>query len=144
MGGRTFLVPGEFPMGCSVTYLTLYQTSNQEEYDPSGCLKWLNKFAKYHSDQLQAELNMLRELYPHLNTYTQTTTTLCYAFFKNRGRFIEKPLHACCGSGGPYNFTSGRQCGFKGVESCSDPSKYVCWDGVHMIEAAYRLMAVRN
>ena len=67
MGGRTFLVPGEFPLGCSVIYLTLYKTSNKEAYDSSGCLKWLNEFAVYHDDQLQAELNKLRKLYPHVN-----------------------------------------------------------------------------
>lgn len=67
MGGRTFLVPGEFPIGCSVTYLTLYQTSNKEEYDSlTGCLKWLNKFGEYHSEQLQAELIRLQKLYPHV------------------------------------------------------------------------------
>ncbi|CDY30822.1 BnaC05g21980D [Brassica napus] len=143
MGGRTFLVPGEFPIGCSVTYLTLYQTSNKEEYDPSGCLKWLNKFAKYHSDQLQAELNKLRELYPHVNIIYADYYNALLRLFQEPGNFgfIDRPLHACCGFGGPYNFTFGRKCGFKGVESCSDPSKYICWDGVHMTEATYRLMA---
>ncbi|KAG2303822.1 hypothetical protein Bca52824_032473 [Brassica carinata] len=143
MGGRTFLVPGEFPMGCSVTYLTLYQTSNKEEYNPSGCLKWLNKFAKYHSDQLQAELNKLRELYPHVSIIYADYYNALLRLFQEPGKFgfIDRPLHACCGFGGPYNFTFGRKCGFKGVESCTDPSKYVCWDGVHMTEAAYRLMA---
>jgi len=68
MGGKTFLVPGEFPLGCSVAYLSLYQTSNIEEYDPlTGCLKWLNKFSEYHDEQLQAELIRLQMLYPHVN-----------------------------------------------------------------------------
>lgn len=68
MGGRTFLVPGNFPLGCSVAYLTLYQTPNMEEYDPiTGCLKWLNTFAEDYNKQLQAELDRLRKLYPHVN-----------------------------------------------------------------------------
>jgi len=68
MGGRTFLVPGEFPVGCSVLYLTSHQTSNMEEYDPlTGCLKWLNKFGENHGEQLRAELNRLQKLYPHVN-----------------------------------------------------------------------------
>lgn len=33
------------------------------------------------------------------------------------------------------------QCGIEVVECCSDPSKYVNWDGVHLTEAAYRLLA---
>lgn len=68
MGGRTFLVPGNFPLGCSVAYLTLYQTSNKEKYNPlTGCLTWLNEFSEYHNEQLQVELNRLRKLYPHVN-----------------------------------------------------------------------------
>ncbi|CAN6872588.1 unnamed protein product [Brassica oleracea] len=131
MGGRTFLVPGEFPLGCSVIYLTLYKTSNKEAYDSSGCLKWLNEFAVYHDDQLQAELNKLRKLYPHVN--------IIYADYYNallrlsqeptKFGFIDRRLPACCGFGG------------QGMECCSDPSKYVSWDSVHMTEAAYRFMA---
>lgn len=25
---------------------------------------------------------------------------------------------------------------------CADPSKYVCWDGIHLTEAAYRAIAI--
>lgn len=55
--------------------------------------------------------------------------------------FMKRPLSACCGFGGHYNFTFGKKCGTEVVECCSDPSKYVGWDGVHMTEAAYKLMA---
>ena len=54
---------------------------------------------------------------------------------------MNRPLPACCGLGGQYNYTPGKKCGFEGVEYCDDPSKYVNWDGVHMTEAAYRLIA---
>lgn len=68
LGGRTFLVSGNFPLGCSAAYLTLYQTSRKEEYDPlTGCLIWLNKFGKYHNEQLQTELNRLGKLYPNVH-----------------------------------------------------------------------------
>ncbi|KAL9307932.1 GDSL esterase/lipase [Arabidopsis thaliana] len=144
MGGRTFLVPGGFPLGCSVAFLTLHQTSNMEEYDPlTGCLKWLNKFGEYHSERLQEELNRLRKLNPHVN--------IIYADYYNAslrlGRepskygFINRHLSACCGVGGPYNFNLSRSCGSVGVEACSDPSKYVAWDGLHMTEAAHKSMA---
>lgn len=55
--------------------------------------------------------------------------------------FGNRPFAACCGIGGPYNFSFNRKCGSVGVESCKDPSKYVGWDGVHMTEAAYKLIA---
>ncbi|OAP18549.1 hypothetical protein AXX17_AT1G29050 [Arabidopsis thaliana] len=144
MGGKTFLVPGEFPLGCSVAYLSLYQTSNIEEYDPlTGCLKWLNKFSEYHDEKLQAELNRLQKLYPHVNIiYADYYNTLLrLAQEPAKFGFISRPLPACCALGGPFNFTLGRKRGTQVPECCDDPSKYVSWDGVHMTEAAYRLMA---
>ncbi|RID46250.1 hypothetical protein BRARA_I02930 [Brassica rapa] len=131
MGGKTFLVPGDFPLGCSVIYLTLYQTSNKEAYDPqTGCLTWLNEFSEYHNEQLQAELNRLRKLYPYVN--------IIYGDYYNALlRLIQEPAKF----GGRYNYTFGVKCGLKGVECCNDPSKYVNWDGIHMTEAAYKWIA---
>nr|XP_007148067.1 hypothetical protein PHAVU_006G177800g [Phaseolus vulgaris]ESW20061.1 hypothetical protein PHAVU_006G177800g [Phaseolus vulgaris] len=60
LGARTLLVPGNLPIGCSVKYLTLYETKNKNEYDQSGCLKWLNEFAEYYNHELQIELDKLR------------------------------------------------------------------------------------
>ncbi|CAN8313525.1 unnamed protein product [Cochlearia groenlandica] len=144
MGGTTFLVPGEIPIGCSVAYLTIYQTSNTEEYDPiTGCLKWLNKFGEYHSEQLQAELHKLRKMYPHVNIVYADYYNAVSRLFQEPTKlgFMNRPLPACCGVGGSYHFTFGRKCGFEGVERCNDPSKYVNWDGVHMTEAAYGWVA---
>ncbi|XP_019094736.1 PREDICTED: GDSL esterase/lipase At1g28600 isoform X2 [Camelina sativa] len=144
MGGRTFLVPGNFPIGCSVIYLTLYQTSNKEEYDPlTGCLKWLNNFGEYHEEQLHAELNRLRKLNPHVNIIYADYYNALLRLFQEPAKFGfgNRPFPACCGIGGPYNFSLNRNCGSVGVKSCNDPSKYVGWDGIHMTEAAYKLIA---
>ncbi|XP_019099258.1 PREDICTED: GDSL esterase/lipase At1g28580-like [Camelina sativa] len=144
MGGRTFLVPGDFPLGCSAIYLTSYQTSNMEAYDPlTGCLTWLNKFGENHNKQLQAELNRLLKLYPHVNIIYADYYNALLRIYQEPSKFgfMNRPLSACCGVGGPYNFTSFWQCGADVVEGCSDPSKYVTWDGVHMTEAAYSLIS---
>ncbi|KAF8056197.1 hypothetical protein N665_1275s0008 [Sinapis alba] len=144
MGGRTFLVPGNFPLGCSVIYLTLYQTSNKEEYNPqTGCLKWLNEFSEYHNEQLQAELSRLRKLYPHVNIIYGDYYNTLLRLIQEPAKFglMNNPLPVCCGLGGQYNFTFGVKCGLKGVECCKDPSKYVNWDGIHMTEAAYKWIA---
>lgn len=43
LGGKTFLVPGNFPIGCSASYLTLFHNAKEEEHDPfTGCIPWLN------------------------------------------------------------------------------------------------------
>uniref|UniRef100_A0A1J3G8M9 GDSL esterase/lipase n=1 Tax=Noccaea caerulescens TaxID=107243 RepID=A0A1J3G8M9_NOCCA len=144
MGGKTFLVPGEFPLGCSVVYLTLYQTSNKEEYDPlTGCLTWLNDFSQDYDKQLQAELNRLRILYPHVNIIYADYYNALLRLIQEPAKFglINNPFSVCCGTGGPYNFSFGVRCGSEGVGCCNDPSKYVNWDGIHMTEAAYRLVA---
>ncbi|KFK44741.1 hypothetical protein AALP_AA1G296900 [Arabis alpina] len=141
MGGRTFLVPGDFPLGCSVAYLTLYQTSNRVEYDPlTGCLTWLNEFSEYHNEHLQAELDKLRNLYPHVTIIYGDYYNALLRIFEDPAKFglMNRPLPACCGLGGPYNFNFSIKCGTRGSEYCSDPSKYVNWDGVHLTEAAYR------
>ncbi|XP_024008673.1 GDSL esterase/lipase At2g27360-like [Eutrema salsugineum] len=144
MGGKTFLVPGNFPLGCSVIYLTLYQTPNKEDYDPlTGCLTWLNEFSEYHNEKLQTELNRLRKLYPHVNIIYGDYYNALLRLIQEPAKFglMSRPLPVCCGSGGTYNFTFGVKCGSKGVGYCDDPSKYVNWDGVHMTETAYRLIA---
>lgn len=51
---------------------------------------------------------------------------------------MNRPLPACCGLGGRYNFNFSIKCGTIETECCSDPSKYVNWDGIHLTEAAYR------
>ncbi|KFK44739.1 hypothetical protein AALP_AA1G296700 [Arabis alpina] len=55
--------------------------------------------------------------------------------------FKKRPLEACCGVGGEYNFTIDKECGYEGVSNCQNPSEYVNWDGYHLTEAAYWKMA---
>jgi len=55
--------------------------------------------------------------------------------------FKNGALVACCGGGGPYNFDINARCGHPGASACRDPSSYVNWDGIHLTEAAYRVIA---
>lgn len=48
---------------------------------------------------------------------------------------------ACCGAGGSYNFDIGLMCGLPGTTTCSDPTKYISWDGIHLTQEAYKNMA---
>lgn len=62
------MVPGNFPIGCSVAYLTQFKTSNSKDYDPNtGCIIWLNDFARHHNLLLQSELDRIRKENPHAN-----------------------------------------------------------------------------
>ncbi|KVH89493.1 Lipase, GDSL [Cynara cardunculus var. scolymus] len=63
-GAREVVVPGNFPVGCSAAYLTLFGTRDKATYDRNGCLKYHNAFSKYHNDQLKLALDKLRQKYP--------------------------------------------------------------------------------
>ncbi|KAF8393787.1 hypothetical protein HHK36_019985 [Tetracentron sinense] len=62
-------------------------------------------------------------------------------FFNNKTRFSGGSLAACCGVGGPYNYNQWIQCGDRGARVYADPSLYANWDGQHMTEAAYQIIA---
>ncbi|XP_060189628.1 GDSL esterase/lipase At1g28600-like isoform X1 [Lycium barbarum] len=143
LGAQTLIVPGNLPIGCSASYLTTFKDSNKNEYDAStGCINWLNDFAEYHNQLLQEEIHRLREIHQHAN--------IIYADYYNAAMQIYKSPHkygftsiivACCGGGGPYNFDSMTKCGSPSSNVCENPSSYFSWDGVHLTEAAYKLIA---
>lgn len=65
-GAKTLLVPGNFPIGCSAVYLTIFRSPNKGDYDESnGCLKAFNAFAQYHDAQLKLALHKLRLKHPN-------------------------------------------------------------------------------
>ncbi|XP_027105478.1 GDSL esterase/lipase At1g28580-like [Coffea arabica] len=144
LGAVTLVVPGNFPIGCSASYLTYYQSSKKQDYDTdTGCIKWLNNFAKYHNQVLQSEINRIRELNPHATIiYADYYNAAMRLYrFPNKYGFKGEVLKACCGAGGPYNYNSTVPCGYQPAASCDDPSLYVSWDGLHLTEAAYRWIA---
>ncbi|KAK8577138.1 hypothetical protein V6N13_122131 [Hibiscus sabdariffa] len=143
LGAVTFLVPGNFPIGCSPSFLTQFQGSDKDEYDPFGCLTWLNQFSEHHNELLQKELGKLRIRHPGIKIvyadYYNPTMRLYRS--PNRSGFKET-LKVCCGSGGPYNYNTSISCGSPSLKrSCNDPSSYISWDGIHYTEATYKLVA---
>ncbi|KAI3741665.1 hypothetical protein L1987_59339 [Smallanthus sonchifolius] len=142
-GAKEVMVPGNFPIGCSALYLTLFGTQNKTTYDGNGCLKAYNAFSEYHNTRLKLALEKLRQKYPQAR--------IIYADYYGAGKsllhiphhqgFENGALSTCCGGGGQYNFNYTARCGHIGSEVCEDPSTYANWDGVHLTEAAYRHIA---
>ncbi|XP_006651411.2 GDSL esterase/lipase At1g28600-like [Oryza brachyantha] len=144
LGAKTIVVPGNFPIGCVPRYLTIFQsTSSPKDYDAFGCIKWLNDFSVYHNRALKSMLHKIPR---------DPTVTILYADYYNTALEItrhpikhgfkkETVLVACCGDGGPYNSNSLFGCGGPSSNLCSDPSKHVSWDGLHLTEAAYKFVA---
>lgn len=140
LGARTLMVPGNFPLGCNAIYLTKYETTDKNQYDSAGCLKWLNEFAEFYNQELQYELHRLRRIHPHATIIYADYYNALLPLYHNPTKFGFTGLKCCCGMGGSYNFGS-ETCGKPGVIACDDPSQYIGWDGVHLTEAAYRLIA---
>ncbi|PIA27314.1 hypothetical protein AQUCO_08100039v1 [Aquilegia coerulea] len=144
-GAVSLLVAGDLPIGCLPSYLTTFESTNLDNYDPSGCLKSLNEFAQFHNHLLQNELNRLRENHPHTTIIYADYYTVAidlYRFPKQLGfKGTSGALTSCCGGGGIYNYNLSAKCGFGGSTCCDDPSSHVSWDGVHLTEAAYKWVA---
>jgi phospholipase/lecithinase/hemolysin len=64
LGARQLVVPGNFPIGCSPSYLTLFSTTESSAYDEKKCLKDYNNFSMYHNKQLKSALVDLRKSNP--------------------------------------------------------------------------------
>lgn len=50
---------------------------------------------------------------------------------------------SCCGTGGDYNFNVMQICGLPRVPVCSNPDKHISWDGIHLTQKTYQIMAHR-
>nr|XP_043623678.1 GDSL esterase/lipase At1g28590-like [Erigeron canadensis] len=142
MGAQTLVVPGNFPVGCLPSYLTVCG-SEKEEYDPTtGCLSRLNEFAAYHNELLQIKLNQIREVHPNVDIiYADYYNAALQIYrFPDKFGFTNGVLKACCGGGGTFNYNSSAECGLASASVCDQPDTYVSWDGIHFTEAAYRVI----
>ncbi|KAL6873689.1 hypothetical protein ACP4OV_013771 [Aristida adscensionis] len=146
MGAKKVIIPGNFPIGCVPGYLAMNAAvAAPSDYDSLGCIRKLNHFADKHNDRLRRAVADLRPAYPD--------AAIAYADYFNSlldllrnasslGFDAGSTRKACCGAGGgEYNFDMARMCGAVGTTSCAEPSAYVSWDGIHMTQAAYRVMS---
>ncbi|XP_071706725.1 GDSL esterase/lipase At1g28580-like [Rutidosis leptorrhynchoides] len=143
LGAKTLVVPGNLPIGCSAAYLTIFYGTNIVEYDnTTGCITRLNKFAEYHNELLQKELNHIREVHPEVNVIYADYYNAAMQFFRspNKYGFTNGALKACCGGGGPFNYNPSVECADPDSTYCDQPDTYVNWDGLHLTESAYKLI----
>ncbi|KAI3935800.1 hypothetical protein MKX01_032984 [Papaver californicum] len=144
-GARYIVVPGNFPVGCIPIYLASFRSHNRRAYDDMGCLVGLNEFASYHNSYLQGALEELRREFPNVViVYGDYYSAFQSVLLRSRSLGFDQSsvLRACCGVvGAPYNYDGSRMCGSLGVPVCSDPSRHIHWDGIHLTQAAYRHMA---
>ncbi|KAJ1284546.1 hypothetical protein BS78_03G212400 [Paspalum vaginatum] len=144
LGAKTLVVPGNLPIGCIPSYLLAFQSDENEDYEPdTGCIRWLNEFARYHNKLLIEELEKLRKLHPGVTiTYADYYGAAMEVFVSPEQYGIDYPLVACCGAGEPYGVSPNVRCGLGAYRLCRNPEKYGSWDGLHPSEAVYRAIAM--
>ncbi|KAK1386712.1 acetylajmalan esterase-like [Heracleum sosnowskyi] len=143
-GATRVIVPGNFPIGCFPGFLAPFISNNESSYDKDQCLKEMNKVAEFHNEYLQHAVDRLQEENP--------TTTIVYADYYNAFKWLlhnaphlgidaTSILKSCCGKGGKYSFSLTDRCGRPDVPACSNPDEYISWDGVHLTQKAYSVLA---
>ncbi|XP_047942528.1 GDSL esterase/lipase At1g28580-like [Salvia hispanica] len=137
-GARTLFVPGNLPIGCSATYLSQFKSSNKSDYNPkTGCLNWLNEFVSNHNTQLRAQLDLIQKENPHTDIIYADYYNAAMRFYLNPKKygFSKGALTACCPKCAPYKLDN------PDAETCHVPPQYVSWDGLHLTESAYSIIA---
>ncbi|RWR86951.1 acetylajmalan esterase-like protein [Cinnamomum micranthum f. kanehirae] len=143
-GANQLIVPGNFPVGCMPSYLTLFRSNNPAAYDENKCLKDFNNFSKHHNEHLQGAIEELRQEFPHARIlYADYYNMLMEIIVNSTSLGFEggSSMKACCGTGGDYNFDMTKMCGGPGVPACPRPELYIHWDGIHLTQQAYRKIA---
>ncbi|CAI0441975.1 unnamed protein product [Linum tenue] len=132
-GAKKMVVQGLPPAGCLTLAMYLSPTVNNQ--------------AQVHNSVYRSKLNGLRARYPKASIVYLDYWSAYRAVVRSPGKYrMKEKFKACCGSGDPpYNFNVFATCGSPGASAaaaaCPDPSRYVNWDGVHLTEGMYRVLA---
>ncbi|KAI5066904.1 hypothetical protein GOP47_0017432 [Adiantum capillus-veneris] len=150
-GARKFQVVGIAADGCISMMLTRVPHEEPKDLDALGCLTSVNDYVQYHNELLFAAVKSLRAELPDAHVAYGDYFGSNVGILVNASNYgFEETRKACCGVGGNYNYNPVVQCGQTGeVEgnnvtaySCEDPSKYINWDGIHLTEHFYELIAL--
>ncbi|KAM0928502.1 hypothetical protein ACQ4PT_002519 [Festuca glaucescens] len=140
-GAKYVVVQGLPLTGCLTMAMTL---AKPDDRDDLGCAGSVNQQSLAHNRLLQASLRRLRRNHPGAIIAYADYYAAHVAVMKSPAQYgFAEPFKACCGSGGgDYNFDVFSTCGSPEVPTaCAQPARYVNWDGVHMTEAMYKVVA---
>ncbi|OEL31607.1 GDSL esterase/lipase [Dichanthelium oligosanthes] len=140
-GAKYLIVQGLPLTGCLPLAMTL---ARPEDRDNVSCVASVNRQSYAHNRRLLAGLHQLRQKHPDAVIAYADYYAAHLAVMRSPARYgFTEPFRTCCGSGGgAYNFDLFATCGSPEVNtSCAQPAKYVNWDGVHMTEAMYKVVA---
>uniref|UniRef100_A0A0E0NHH3 Esterase n=1 Tax=Oryza rufipogon TaxID=4529 RepID=A0A0E0NHH3_ORYRU len=147
MGATRVVIPGNLPLGCVPSYMSAVNATDRAAYDARGCLVALNLFAALHNAWLRRAVGELRRAYRGAAVVAYADYSAAYAATLDGAAALgfdeRRVFRACCGKGGggAYGFDVRAMCGAPGTAACADPGRYVSWDGVHLTQRAYGVMA---
>ncbi|KAL3748070.1 hypothetical protein ACJRO7_009315 [Eucalyptus globulus] len=138
-GARYMVVQGLPLSGCLPLAMFLDPLG---EKDDLGCVKSANDQTRAHNAALLATISNLRKQFPDAVIVYADYWYAHYTVMKSAAKHgFKESFRACCGTGEPYHFTPFATCGTAFADACPRPSEYINWDGVHLTEATYRVIA---
>ncbi|KAG8061737.1 hypothetical protein GUJ93_ZPchr0003g17111 [Zizania palustris] len=140
-GAKYMVVQGLPLTGCLPLAMTL---ARPEDRDNISCAASVNAQSRAHNRRLLAGLRRLRQKHPAAVIAYADYYAAHLAVMRSPATYgFTEPFKTCCGTGGgAYNFEIFSTCGSPEVTTaCAQPAKYVNWDGVHMTEAMYKVVA---
>ncbi|CAM8938851.1 unnamed protein product [Rhodiola kirilowii] len=141
-GARSFWIHNTGPIGC-LPYIL--DNLPNIQLDSAGCAKPYNDVCQHFNHELKTAVVDLRKSLPGAAITYVDVYSVKYSLYEDpKTHGFEKPLVACCGYGGKYNYNGKAGCGetmdVNGTEifigSCKDVSVRVNWEGIHYTEAA--------
>ncbi|XP_052182718.1 GDSL esterase/lipase At5g45950-like [Diospyros lotus] len=128
MGARRLAVVGVPPFGCiPVVKAFLGQTK---------CLEQYNDVAISFNSKLKRELAALEASLGIQSAYIDIYVVISSAIQNPTKYGLKETGKGCCGTG-----TTEVGDGCKGMNTCSDATKYVFWDAIHPTEKMYQIIA---
>ncbi|KAK4719666.1 hypothetical protein R3W88_018004 [Solanum pinnatisectum] len=139
-GAVNFWIHNTGPIGC-LPYSVIDYPLKPQGLDGIGCIENQNKVAREFNEQLKDRILHLRAELPRAAfTYVDIYSAKYQLISSAKEQGFGDPLEFCCGW---YNNGSEVACGqtatVNGTEhgkACSDPTKYISWDGIHYTDAA--------
>lgn len=133
------MVQGLPPLGCCPLEMFL---SKAFDRDQMGCASTCNALVQSHNDNLQKMILEWQKQYPNcVIAYADFWLAFETILTHYKDYEFDEPFKACCGAGGPLNFNMHSLCGSIGTSTCTDPSRRMHWDGIHLTEAMYKHIA---
>ncbi|KAK9120190.1 hypothetical protein Scep_018283 [Stephania cephalantha] len=140
-GASRIIVSGSLPVGCLTSNLDFSRSNYSRAYDEFGCLKSLNSFAANHNTQLQKALEGVRAKNPEVTLLYGDAFKSYQEILHNAERYgltKNNTLNACCGAPWKeYNYDQFSLCGIVNTTVCSEPEKYLNWDGTSLTQNGY-------